>query len=74
MWGRREVAVTQCPKSMITAESISLLDEFNVWKRCGGDVRAMPARTADAILILDNELRTEMARVEEEKHGQRNRR
>ena len=74
VWGRREMAVTRCPKSIITAESICLLDEFNVWKRCGGPVHAMPARVAEAILILDNELRTEMARAEQEKYGQANRR
>ena len=63
--------MTRCPKSIITAESMYLLEEFNVWKRCsGGPLHAMPARVADAILMLDNEFRAEMDRSIQERNGQ----
>ena len=74
IWGRRHVAATRCPKSIITAESMYLLDEFNLWKRSGArSIHTMPARVVDAILILDNELRAEVASVNQERHGQSNR-
>ena len=74
IWGRRHVAATRCPKSIITAESMYLLDEFNLWKRSGANsLHAMPARVADAILIIDNECRAEVASVSQEKYGQSNR-
>ncbi|MGA2185066.1 MAG: hypothetical protein ABSH47_18765 [Bryobacteraceae bacterium] len=61
----------RCPKSIITADSMYLLAEFNVWKRCPeAPLRAMPARVADAILILDNEFRAEVNSANQERHGQ----
>jgi hypothetical protein len=70
VWGRRQVAATRCPKSIITAESIYLLDEFNLWKRCpGASLHTMPARVAEAILILDGEFRAESNSVNQEGHG-----
>jgi len=71
VWGRRQVAVTRCPKSIITAESMYLLDEFNVWKRYpSAPLHALPARVVDAILILDDEFRAEVNSANQEKHGQ----
>jgi len=70
VWGRRQVGVTRCPRSIITAESLYLLDEFNLWKRSAGlPLREMPARVVDAILILDNETRAEMTKASQERHG-----
>jgi hypothetical protein len=71
VWGRRQAAATRCPKSIITAESMYLLGEFNVWKRCpGGPLHAMPARVVDAILMLDDEFRAEVNSANQERHGQ----
>jgi hypothetical protein len=71
VWGRKQVAATRCPKSIITAESMYLLDEFNVWKRCpGAPLHALPARVVDAILMLDNEFRAEVNSANQERHGQ----
>jgi hypothetical protein len=71
VWGRRQVAATRCPKSIITACSMYLLDEFNVWKRSPGvPLHVMPARVVDAILILDNEFRAEVNSTNQERHGQ----
>lgn len=69
------MAATRCPKSIITAESMYLLDEFSVWKRCpGAPLHALPARVVDAILILDNEFRAEVKSANQERHGQPGRR
>ena len=63
--------MTRCPKSIITAESLYLLDEFNVWKRCQGTpLHALPARVVDALLLLDNEFRAELNNSIQETHGQ----
>jgi len=71
VWGRREMAVTQCPKSAITSESLYLLEEFGSWTRASGrDPREMPARVVDAILLLENEVRKEQIRAKQERHGQ----
>jgi hypothetical protein len=50
----------QCPKSVITAESITAIEEFQAWKLAGmPDLRRYPARVADALTILELEVRSE---------------
>jgi hypothetical protein len=45
--------VDECPKSFISGESLSLLDEFFVNRALGiQPSAATPARTVDAFLIL----------------------
>ena len=63
VWARGGVSTTECPKSLISAESLVFLEEFNIWKRFGcGDARRMNARVADAIALLEDELRLELKR------------
>jgi hypothetical protein len=51
----------QCPKSLITAQSLSLLEQFRIWKEFGGGTPwSLEARTADAFLILDKALKMEI--------------
>jgi adenosine deaminase len=58
VWVRGRVSLTTCPTSYITAESIALLEEFNVWKLLGaGSAYDLPARLVEAIFVLENELR-----------------
>jgi len=60
VWGRKGVAVDSCPISYVTAESSILLQEFQAWKLFGhGDVFSLPARTVEAVCILENQLRME---------------
>lgn len=50
-----------CPKSLITAESESLVESFWAWKLLGGcDLTNLPAKTVDAFCVLENELRAEV--------------
>ena len=60
VWARKQVAVSSCPTSYITPESIAMIEEFHVWKLFGvSDVNRMPARLVEAIFVLENELRSE---------------
>jgi hypothetical protein len=60
IWARGKTAAGSCPRSYITPESASLLEEFHAWKLIGvSDVYRLPARVVEAIFILENELRLE---------------
>jgi len=53
--------LTECPKSYITAGSLTLLEEFNVRKLTGAaEIDGLGSRTVEAICILEQELRGEM--------------
>jgi hypothetical protein len=59
IWARGGAALTTCPTSYITSESISLLEEFHAWKLFGApDFYQLPARVVEAIFLLENELRS----------------
>ena len=60
VWARKHVAIATCPKSYISAESQSLVEEFFVRRRLGG-IRAaeLSARQADAFVLLEHELARE---------------
>ncbi len=61
VWARREIAVGSCPKSYITAESVTLLEEFGARRRLGGtDVAELSARQVDAFMILEKALTEEL--------------
>ena len=57
VWVRANVAVSTCPKSYISSESQSLVEEFWIRRRLGG-IRAaeLTARQADAFVLLEHEL------------------
>jgi hypothetical protein len=58
---RRGVAIDSCPVSYVTAESLVLVQEFVVWRQSEGvDLFSLPARTAEAFCILNNELKSEI--------------
>ena len=60
VWARGEVTARICPQGSIRAESLRWLEEFTVWK-AGGCPRLthLPARTAEAFLVLEQQLRAE---------------
>lgn len=61
MWARGRTAITTCPTSHITSESIALLEEFHAWKLLGvKSVYNLPARLVEAFFILENEVRAEI--------------
>ncbi len=47
--------MTECPISYISAESITLLEQFHVWRLAGRcELREYPARMVEAFAILEN--------------------
>ena len=63
MWARAGVATDECPKSYISGASRAWLDQFAVWRRLGyPDPRAVSAREAHAMLILEQEMLSEVKR------------
>jgi len=53
VWGRRQVAAHECPRSYVTGASIATLEEFFVRRRLGiPDSMEIEARKADAFVIL----------------------
>jgi hypothetical protein len=66
VWVRRRAVALACPKSEITADSAAWLDRYFVWKAGGPvDLLALPARTAEAFLILEREWRSELEHAEQ---------
>lgn len=54
VWARGDLLCTQCPKSIITSESLNFLDEFQVWKQLGSwDASRLSARSAEALTVLE---------------------
>lgn len=60
VWVRKHVSSEECPRSFVTAESETWLEEFHLW-RFGGrpDLMAYPAKSAEAFTILESELMKE---------------
>jgi hypothetical protein len=62
VWARARVSSEECPKSLVTLESVGLLEKFFAWKFAGGgSLMEMAAKEADAFLILEGEWRAESA-------------
>ena len=60
VWTRRQVATDMCPKSLVTAQSLSWIEEFLVWKRLGINLPFdLGARQAEAFVILEEQLSLE---------------
>ena len=57
VWARGPASTEECPKSLVTAESIELLERFFASKAWGW--KDPTAREADAFLVVEQELRAE---------------
>jgi hypothetical protein len=55
VWVRGKTIAFQCPKSIITAQSTAFIEQFIWWKRGGGDLWSLDAKSADALLSLQEE-------------------
>lgn len=62
------MAITECPVSYVTGESVALLEDFYVQRAVGGsaEIPEWPARRVDAFVTLKSEL----LKVERERNGQ----
>ena len=60
VWGRKQTQTEECPKSLVTGESLALVEEFFVRRRLGiADSIDLEARKVDAFLILRDEMERE---------------
>lgn len=60
VWARKRAQAEECPKSLVTGESLALVEEFFVRRRLAiVDTVEMPARKADAFVILRGEMERE---------------
>jgi hypothetical protein len=67
VWGRKRVQTEECPKSLVTGESLALVEEFFVRRRLGiPHSSEMAARMVDAFLILSDEMEREERDVKTE--------
>jgi hypothetical protein len=58
VWARGRASAEECPTSLVTPQSVEWVERFFVRKLTdGGDVTEMPARQADALLMLEKEWR-----------------
>jgi hypothetical protein len=65
VWARNDVVLFTCPKSYVTSESETLVEEFFVRRRMGAiEFSELSARQVEAFAILEKALTTEI------KHGQ----
>ncbi len=55
MWARGKTLAFHCPKSIVTAQSLSFIEQFFYWRNCGGDLWSLDAKSADALLVLQQE-------------------
>ena len=57
VWARGRVATEECPKSLVTPQSLEWVERFLTWKLAGASVNELRAREADAFLTLEREWR-----------------
>lgn len=62
VWARRSAVLRTCPKSYITAESQTFVEEFFVRRRLGaGDFALLSARQVEAFVILEKAVAGEIS-------------
>ena len=65
IWGRKGHVAHECPKSLISADSLSWLEQYQVWRiHPAQPLTEMDARSAEAFLILEGERLREKAKGE----------
>jgi hypothetical protein len=61
VWAREGAIAFQCPKSVISAQSTHILDQFQLWKQFGGGIPLVfEAKEAEGILLLEKEWQREL--------------
>ena len=55
VWARNGIAVSACPKSVTTGESLAFLEEYQFRRAFGdfADINSLPARSVDAFWLLE---------------------
>ena len=62
VWARRRVSTDRCPTSLISAQSLTWIEQFWVWRRLGPSYPGeLSAREIEAFLILEKEAQEEVS-------------
>jgi hypothetical protein len=59
IWIGGTVPVYQCPKSLITADSLYWIEGYSQWKFAGHELNEIAARDVDAYLLIEQESQRE---------------
>jgi hypothetical protein len=60
VWARKRASTDRCPTSVVSAQSLSWIEQFYVWRRLGAKYPGeLSARDVEAFLILEGETRGE---------------
>ena len=60
VWARRRVSTDRCPTSVVSAQSLTWIEQFYVWRKLGPSYPGeLSAREVEAFLILEREARAE---------------
>lgn len=57
VWFRQGVGTVRCPRSVITGESVRMVEEFAAGLERSPQWLTLPARTADGLVVLREERR-----------------
>ena len=61
VWARKRVSTDRCPTSIVSAQSLTWIEQFYVWRRLGAKYPGeLSAREIEAFLILELEAQAEM--------------
>jgi hypothetical protein len=55
VWARGGLGIQECPRSYVTAESVSWLEMYAAWRKAA-DIREMAAKDVEAMLVLEREI------------------
>jgi len=62
VWARMRVSTDTCPTSLISAQSLTWIEQFWVWRRLGPSYPGeLSAREIEAFLILEKEAQEEVS-------------
>jgi hypothetical protein len=62
VWARRRVSTDTCPTSLISAQSLTWIEQYYVWRSFGPNYPGqLSAREIEAFLILEREAQEEVS-------------
>ena len=65
MWARGKVSTTECPKSLMTPQSIEWVERFSAWKITGQPTdKELSAKDLDALWVLERQWKEVMRGAE----------
>ena len=60
VWTGGAIGIDECPKSYMDPRSLEWLERYFTWRLLGLERRELTARQAEAFLVIESELRSEL--------------